>query len=553
MTRRDILLVAALFSFTALFHWHLGTFHSEFGRYADEGMHYVTGLMVHDYVLSGHWLHPVAFAKEYYLHFPKVGLGQWPPMFYLVQTAWTLIFGVSRQSLLFLMVLLTAALAALVYREVEERCSWIYAVLAVLLLIASPLTQAQTAMVMAEIPLAIFSFLAVLAWVRLLERGQERDAFWFAFWIVAALMTKGNAWAIVPVLPGTVVLTGRYDVLRNRNFWLAVGAVLVLTVPYNLYTLSITSQGWDTTSIPEIDYLGASLVKHLEFVGDVLGLPVTCFAIIGLIDRALLPLVRRKASAYWIALALYAASIVVFHTLVPTSIEQRKIYQIVPVLCLFVVAGADAIVRRLSPRFSPKPAGAAIAAIIAVLFLATGFHFLSPFTPGFGPAVEKLIGREDTRDAAILISSNGFMTDAEAAIISEWASRERKAGTYLVRGTKLLIRIVAAEFEPRGAMVVAFHSEQEGLRILDSVPISYIIVHTTPADRVYAHHAALQRLLADTPAEWEKIYESRRMLDKPHDIQIYRCRRNLVGIPVHFGVDLSRKIGSSLDTGGELK
>ena len=63
----------------------------------------------------------------------------------------------------------------------------------------------------------------------------------------------------------------------------------------------------------------------------------------------------------------------------------------------------------------------------------------------------------------------------------------------------------------------------------------------------------LQRLLAEHPAEWEKIYESRRVSDKPHEVVIYRCRRDLQGVPVHFSVDLSRKIGNSVDTGSELK
>src|ERR1051325_9100792 len=107
MMRRALPTLVFLFLCVTLLHWYAGTFHSEFGRYQDEGMHYITGLLVHDFVASGHWTHPMAFAKEYYVHFPKVGLGQWPPLFYVIQTAWTLVFGVSRQSVLFLMVVLT--------------------------------------------------------------------------------------------------------------------------------------------------------------------------------------------------------------------------------------------------------------------------------------------------------------------------------------------------------------------------------------------------------------------------------------------------------------
>jgi 4-amino-4-deoxy-L-arabinose transferase-like glycosyltransferase len=548
MTKRQAPILLLLFAVTVLLHWYIGTFHSEFGRYQDEGMHYVTGLLIHDYVASGDWKHPMAFARNYYLHFPKVGLGQWPPVFYILQAAWTLIFGVSRPSLMFLMVSLAAILAFLVYREAAAVWGKLYGLLAAVLLIAAPLTQAHTAMVMAEILLAIFSLLAVLAWIRLLETGEGRDALWFGVWTMAAMMTKGNAWAILPVLPATVLLTGKFKILRNRSFWMAIGLVLLICVPYNWFTLRIVSQAMDTLSFPGFDYLGLSLVKHLGFVIGVLGVPLSCVALVGVVDRALVPLVRRKASVYWIGMAAYGASIIAFHTVVPTSIESRKIYQIVPVVCLFVMAGADAIARPLSARFGVNAARLAAAAAVVLLFITTSFHFLPPFTPGFAAAVEKLVGRPDTRDAAVLISSNPFLEDAEAAIISEWASRERKAGTYLVRATKLLDRVGRNEYG-EAVYQTAYGSDEDVLRGLDEVPISYVIVHTTTADRSYEHDAQLRRALAGHPAQWEKIYESRRVLDKPHEIEIYRSRRDLQGVPVHFSVDLSRKIGSSIESG----
>jgi hypothetical protein len=545
--RRALPIFLFLLAFAFLLHWRAGTFHSEFGRYQDEGMHYITGLMVHDFLLSGEWTHPMAFAKDYYLHFPKVGLGQWPPLFYLIQTGWTVFCGVSRQSLLCLMVVLTAILAFLVYREANPLWGKLYALLAALLLIAAPLTQAHTAMVMAEIPLAILSFLAVLAWIRLLESGQGRDAFWFAAWTTAALMTKGNAWSILPVLPATILLTRRFAILRSRNFWLALGTVLLICVPYNWFTLRIVSQAMDTVSFPGFGYIFRSLVKHVGFVIGILGAPLSCFAAVGVIDRAILPLLRRKVPVYWIAMAAYGASVIAFHAVVPTSVEARKIYQIVPVVCLFVIAGADAVARRLSARFSEGAVRLGIAAAIVLIFVFTGFYFLPPFVPGFSAAVEKLIAQPDTRGAAILISSNPYMEDAEAAIISEWASRERKAGTYLVRATKLLDRPGWNELgEPD--YLVNYSSDEELQRALDEVPISYVILHITTTSHPYRHHAVLQHFLGSHPGEWEKIYESRRVLEQPHEIEMYRRRRDLQGVPVHLTIDLSRKIGSSVET-----
>src|SRR5215211_7034866 len=63
-----------------------GANHAEFGGHPDEAAHYVTGLMLRDYVASGLPGNPMAYAKTYYDHYPKVAIGNWPPGFYAIQT-----------------------------------------------------------------------------------------------------------------------------------------------------------------------------------------------------------------------------------------------------------------------------------------------------------------------------------------------------------------------------------------------------------------------------------------------------------------------------------
>ena len=87
-----LLLLLLYFSITVLLQWASGTYHSDFGGYPDEPGHYVTGLMVRDYIAAGFPDSPFRFAENYYLHYPKVAIGHWPPVFYSIQAAWMLIF-----------------------------------------------------------------------------------------------------------------------------------------------------------------------------------------------------------------------------------------------------------------------------------------------------------------------------------------------------------------------------------------------------------------------------------------------------------------------------
>ncbi len=60
-----------------------GAFESAFAAYPDEPSHYVTGLMVRDYIAGGFPAPPFQYATDYYSHYPKIGIGHWPPVFYL--------------------------------------------------------------------------------------------------------------------------------------------------------------------------------------------------------------------------------------------------------------------------------------------------------------------------------------------------------------------------------------------------------------------------------------------------------------------------------------
>jgi hypothetical protein len=520
-----------------------GLLHSEFGRYQDEGMHYVTGLFVQDFLTSGQWLSPMHFARDYYLHLPKVALGQWPPGFSLLQAAWGLIFGVSRTSMLLGMIVLTTWLAFLVYRAGEKYFGPTLGMLGAILLISAPLTQEQTAMVMAEVPLAAASFLAIAAFVRLLESTRVRDAIAFALWTICAIMIKGNGWVIGLAAPLILLLTGRIRLLGNKRLWLAVLLIALICVPYTLITMRIVTQGWDTTKFPGWSYTWASLGIHLGFVAHLLGIPMMVVAAAGVFASLFL---RREL--FWKAMVIYAVAIIAFHVAIPSSIEPRKIYQIVPVMCLLVLAGIDAIaVGLLRGRQTLIPgARPALAVLAGLIFFFTGFSLLPQYAPGFGAAVENIQAQPASRAAAILISSNPQWADSEAALIAEWAERRRNDGTYLIRGTKLLSHPVAAA-PGEGEWAVNFATPQAMLDALSSIPVSFVILHTTPFRVSYPHHDMLRAALAGDKAEWELVYHTQRYLSgsgEKHDLEIYRFRKNVAGAPIHYSVDLSGKLGS---------
>jgi len=154
------------FVVTSALQFTSGSYESELGGDPDEPSHFVTGLMVGDYISALAPDSPMRFASNYYLHYPKVGLGHWPPLFYLVQAGWLLLFPASQVSVMALMAVLTAGLATMVCQAVRKELSTMEGVAVGVLLVCTPLVQLHSRMVMAEILETALVFWATLAFKR---------------------------------------------------------------------------------------------------------------------------------------------------------------------------------------------------------------------------------------------------------------------------------------------------------------------------------------------------------------------------------------------------
>ena len=189
------------FSLIVALQWHSGAFRSGFGGHPDEAAHYVTGLMLREYLCTWPPTSPLKFAENYYLHYPKVAFGHWPPFFYMVQAIWTLLFSPSRVSILLLSALITTLLSLTIYLVTVGDFGPFPATTCGLLLIALPIIQRHSEMVMADTLLALMMLWATLSFSRFLDSEHWQDAACFGMFSALAILTKGDGLALVLVPP----------------------------------------------------------------------------------------------------------------------------------------------------------------------------------------------------------------------------------------------------------------------------------------------------------------------------------------------------------------
>lgn len=491
-----VLPFAAILAVVLMFQAIGGAYSNEFGGHPDESAHFMTGLMVRDYIAAHCPWPAMAFAEGYYLHYPKVALGHWPPVFYMVQAIWMLLLPPSRATAMLLMALVTTTTATMLYYTARRSLGSVAGVVSALVFVSLPLVQRQSGMLMADSFVGLTCFAAALCVGRFLERGRASDVVWFSVMAALAVLSKGNgvAVAVVPILG--VVFVRRYRVLFTWRFWLPCLFAAAVCGVWYLYTFRMVQNGWGDT--PGWAFTSKAIVGYASKLWAALGPVVLLMIAAGIGHHLLGPFRSRLVKGVWAASAALILGVFAVNCLVPATIEDRMIIPALPPLLLYAAAGGSWIYSNTRRLSWAQRLIVPVAAILAIGFLVKDFAPLAGSHRGFSAVAEALLSRTDFRGAVVLVSSEG---NGDGQFISETAMREIRPGHVILRASKVL----ASSFWSGADYRSRFHSSEEVLRYLSDVPVSFLVIDAVPGGTRWAHHAQLLKMIADYPGRFELI------------------------------------------------
>lgn len=471
--------------------WVSGAYQAEFGGYPDEPAHYVTSLMVHDYIVGLKWGSPVQFAQDFYHHYPKVAFGHWPPFFYVVQALWMMLFSTSRASIRLEIAFTTALLAYSVYREGRRWFAGDSApILAGLLTLCIPLVQRYTDEEMSETLLTLLCFWSVIYLARFLDTGRWQDNALFGLYFSLAVLTKGNGWLLAGVAGLAILLTRNVRLVLRRQFWIAPAIVALLCVPWQLLTLQIAERGWVGEKTPH--YTFTAFREFGLILLQLAGIGLAGLAVLGIAVTVLGPVLHRAVESRPAVMFSLILCTWVFHTLVPAGVEDRKMLIAVPAAVLFIFGGGFWLADRLAfgQRFEDwrRPA-VAIAGACAFAFGVFAIPYQTHF--GFVEAARFIMSRPDLRHDTILISDNSV---GEGLLVSEIALRAPQPSNVVVRGTKALANVDWAGTTYR----CLYSTPQQVLQAIDDLHVNLVVIDTFRGTRDLEHNQLLRQALEDT-------------------------------------------------------
>jgi hypothetical protein len=483
-----------------------GIFNAEFGHFPDEPAHAMTAVFFRDY-FTALFPSPLPFAHNYYLHYPKIAIGIWPPVFYVLAGTWLLIFGTSHASFLAFMATMGAALGttlSLFVRRVGG--AWLGLCSGVLLLCLRPLRFGTTTM-MVDTTLTLMCLLATLALIRYFKTERLRDALVFGLLTALAMLTKGNAIELLLIAPLMLIVTGRYGLLLKKDLYLAGGIVAVLGLPWQFLTVYmlnsaalIQSNGGAGILVNAAGYLGILF----EQLGPVAVVGAAVFPI-SRIFRTSGPLEIEIAGAGCLVLAVY-----VFHVLAPVpGPDGRYMMVALPGLIFLFFAGVSLAARALGPGRSWI--GYAAAAML-LLAMPRGAWIVTKHDRLGLDAAARILG--DSRTRVILVDADAT---AEGAFVFSLALLDHRPEHIVIRSTKLLSDNpwTSTVYRPR------LNSPAEVKVVLDGVPVDAVLLDLTRPGWEQ-DSALLLRALQSDPVNWRLTNDLPVSPSGSHHLQIFR-------------------------------
>ncbi len=467
-----------------------GAYNGEFGAYPDEPAHYVTSLMLRDYLIHFHAESPLRFAQDYYRHYPKVAFGHWPPLFYILQSCWMMLFSASRSSIRLEMAVTTALLAYSVFQEAKRWFGVQPAILGGLLTACLPLVQTYSDQEMAESLLTLLCFWTTIYFARYVEGQRRRDALLFAACFSGAVLTKGSGWLLAMIPPVVLVLSRKLSLLKRLWLWIPFGIISIACIPWQMMTMRLAERGWDGGSKPSIGYTINALLEFLALFPKILGPLLLLFMVVGICVLVLVPGLRRPIAPQMAGLFGLLVGVWVFHSVVPAGVEDRKLVLAVPAMVIFVLGGgmwiADWIhpgTRLYSWRYS------IVGGVAAVCFLTTSFSVPRIQHYGFIEAARYLTTNKELQDVKLLVSSE---SGGEGMLVSEVAMNEPRPRDEIIRATKALASVAWNGIDYHSTYADA--SQVHDYLVRNRVQV--VVLDTFTPQIHFAHNALLRQAIA---------------------------------------------------------
>jgi hypothetical protein len=498
----------------------------DFGGHPDEASHVVTGLMVRDYLAGGFLesTNPLTYAQSYYAAYPKVALGHYPPVFYVVTGIW-LLFGVSSTSILVLAAVVTSFCGLLTFMLGRMFMGRSWALGAVLIFTLSSLTQRYTSVFMSDMLLLSGCLLSAVAFVKFMDRGRRVDSLLFGMLAAITILTKSSG-LLLGMLPVFALFFSRkIQKFRSHALWISPLVVIFMAGPWLLIFHHITAEGAMSGGINS--YIAKSAPFFVSAMGKVFGSLVLILTFGEILYCTLSGAILKRAvsdgEAVMIALVLSGLA---FYLVVPAGLEPRYLLVIVPAVLLLAFKAAQRICYMGTVIFRLRGNTAFFVRGLFGIIFAAGiaierFELNEKNSNGFREIIEAVQDIAIPGEDALLVVSDSRGEGAMVAASVLASNKRLEEGVRVCRGSKILSSSdwLGRNYRPN------FNSADELRDFMTSGEVQFMALDLgIPGNKRVGYHDLAAQVVANYAAEFIEMgrFPTRRTGGIEADVVLYR-------------------------------
>jgi uncharacterized membrane protein len=252
----------------------------------DASRHAMNGVFVRDFFLEGGLLHPVDYARRYYLQYPGINIGFYPPFFYLTAAPFLAVFGASHAVVQAVVALYALAAGLLAYLIAARTMPRIPALATALCILGLPEMSLWSRQVQPDVPAVALLLATAYLLIRHLENGKAGWLWATSLCLGLAMLTRVQVMHAIPVV-GLLLLAyrgGKYPSFKVKA-WAAM-LLAALSFPSLAATLyfSRTNQAL-AQNMPDMPgrWTLGNWTWYAEQLPGQMGWPALVFTIAGLI------------------------------------------------------------------------------------------------------------------------------------------------------------------------------------------------------------------------------------------------------------------------------
>ena len=447
---------------------------------SDEGSHFLNGYLIWSYLTEALGQNPLTYATDFYIHYPKISIGHWPPLYYVFLSIF--FFFVPHAPFPFMIInLVVGALPVLlVARVVRRLVGWPWAMLAGIIYVLIPVTLNNTMRLMLDQALAGLCLLGALAWSAYATRPSLRRGMAYAAVAAASILVKGNGWvlAVFPIFH--IALTGQWRLLINWRTYAAGAAAILVVGGWTVVTYKISSAGFKYAW--GLDYFLMAVPTFLSAIYKNIGQFGAIAALVGIVGSVASkePPELREAGRTCLAMVL---ATILFHSVVPVDLDPRYMSSAIPPLVIFMVLGVWMITRRLQGVAARQWV---VLPLALTLFAIPGALFLRDRPARYDMRMDLVAAQITAHPGGMVVVIDGH-GGTEGAFVAEVALRDRARQIYVVRSSQLLAQ---SDFMGK-RYALRVNTPEAVLGLLDDISCSAVVVAEGPGIVPHFPHSDL--------------------------------------------------------------